>query len=383
MRLFAEINIRGHDGARRDARLRADPPDGQARPDARPRPAARDHDAAASTRRAPCARRRSCRWGDRSRHRKRGRAQHSARSLPPHGLKPRYVFGEAWSIARSGPRPDGARRRPRRALALRSRACSRSSRRTSARLAPAGGDLRRRSSDARAGAPTRRAIARPARGRPARRRGPHRCRAKPRSSGSDGRIRIWARRSSDLNEAPVPADPRGAHAPRAAGRLGAVDRRGAPGVLAGRRDGGVRGRTSAAGSPTRVRILRGAGLLLGGVLVVAAILSVASAIRLALDLHREEIEIMRLMGATEAAIRAPFWLHAAARGARSEARSRSACSTRRTAAGSLLLARDAASDPVRLLGRVPRLARRCCSCPRSGCAAGFVGSLLSIGTARR
>jgi cell division transport system permease protein len=63
-----------------------------------------------------------------------------------------------------------------------------------------------------------------------------------------------------------------------------------------------------------LRIVRGAGLLLGGVLVLAAVLSVASAIRLALDLHREEIEIMRLMGATETAVRAPFWLHAAAEG---------------------------------------------------------------------
>lgn len=61
-------------------------------------------------------------------------------------------------------------------------------------------------------------------------------------------------------------------------------------------------------------IVRGAGLLLGAVLVLAAVLSVASAIRLALDLHREEIEIMRLMGATETAIRAPFWLHAASEG---------------------------------------------------------------------
>ena len=63
-----------------------------------------------------------------------------------------------------------------------------------------------------------------------------------------------------------------------------------------------------------LRIVRGAGLLLGGVLVLAAVLSVASAIRLALDLHREEIEIMRLMGATETAVRAPFWLNATAEG---------------------------------------------------------------------
>ncbi len=63
-----------------------------------------------------------------------------------------------------------------------------------------------------------------------------------------------------------------------------------------------------------IRILRGVGFFLGGVLTVAAVLSVASAIRLALDLHREEIEIMRLMGATERAVRAPFWLHASFEG---------------------------------------------------------------------
>jgi cell division transport system permease protein len=63
-----------------------------------------------------------------------------------------------------------------------------------------------------------------------------------------------------------------------------------------------------------VRLMRGAGIFLGALLTIAAVLSIASTIRLALDLHREEIEIMRLMGATESAIRAPFWLHAAAVG---------------------------------------------------------------------
>ena len=63
-----------------------------------------------------------------------------------------------------------------------------------------------------------------------------------------------------------------------------------------------------------VRLLRGAGLFLGGLLVFAAVLSVASAVRLALDMHSDEIDIMRRMGATEAAIRAPFWLHAAFEG---------------------------------------------------------------------
>jgi cell division transport system permease protein len=63
-----------------------------------------------------------------------------------------------------------------------------------------------------------------------------------------------------------------------------------------------------------IDLLRNAGLFLGGVLTLAAVLSVASAVRLALDLHRDEVGIMRLMGATESAIRAPFWLYATAEG---------------------------------------------------------------------
>ncbi len=63
-----------------------------------------------------------------------------------------------------------------------------------------------------------------------------------------------------------------------------------------------------------IHLVRDAGLFLGAVLTLAAVLSVASAVRLALDLHREEVGIMRLMGATEAAIRAPFWLYGALSG---------------------------------------------------------------------
>ena len=63
-----------------------------------------------------------------------------------------------------------------------------------------------------------------------------------------------------------------------------------------------------------ISLVRNAGLFLGAILTLAAVLSVASAVRLALDLHRDEVGIMRLMGATEAAIRAPFWLYATAEG---------------------------------------------------------------------
>ena len=63
-----------------------------------------------------------------------------------------------------------------------------------------------------------------------------------------------------------------------------------------------------------VALMRNIGLVIGGILTLAGILSVASAVRLALDLHRDEVGIMRLMGATEGAIRAPFWLYATVEG---------------------------------------------------------------------
>jgi len=63
-----------------------------------------------------------------------------------------------------------------------------------------------------------------------------------------------------------------------------------------------------------VSLMRNAGIFLGVLLTLAAILTVASAVRLALDLHRDEVGIMRLMGATESAIRAPFWLCATVEG---------------------------------------------------------------------
>ena len=64
-----------------------------------------------------------------------------------------------------------------------------------------------------------------------------------------------------------------------------------------------------------VSIVKRFAYVLGAVLCLAGVLSVASAVRLALDQHRDEVEIMRLMGATEAKIRAPFWLHGALEGA--------------------------------------------------------------------
>jgi cell division transport system permease protein len=126
-----------------------------------------------------------------------------------------------------------------------------------------------------------------------------------------------------------------------------------------------------------VRILRGAGLFLGGVLTVAAILSVASAVRLALDLHRDEIEIMRRMGATEAAIRAPFWLNAAFEGLAGGAVALALLYATYQAAA-YLLARE--PHPVLSLFWVGFLdLSTALAIPAVGAAAGFLGSLLSLG----
>jgi cell division transport system permease protein len=126
-----------------------------------------------------------------------------------------------------------------------------------------------------------------------------------------------------------------------------------------------------------VALMRNAGLFLGAVLTLAAILTVASAVRLALDLHRDEVGIMRLMGATESAIRAPFWLCATAEG---------------TIGGGLALAllygtyrlavHWLAKDPHPVLSvfwvgfLTPTAALLL---PAVGAAAGLIGSLLSLG----
>jgi cell division transport system permease protein len=126
-----------------------------------------------------------------------------------------------------------------------------------------------------------------------------------------------------------------------------------------------------------IGLVRNAGLFLGAVLTLAAILSVASAVRLALDLHRDEVGIMRLMGATESAIRAPFWLYAMTEGLVGGALALGFLyGTYRFAAHWL------ARDPHPLLSvfwvgfLTPGTALLL---PAAGAAAGFVGSLLSLG----
>jgi cell division transport system permease protein len=55
-----------------------------------------------------------------------------------------------------------------------------------------------------------------------------------------------------------------------------------------------------------VDIVNIAGFIAGGILALAAAFTIANVIRLTMMLYREEIEIMRLVGATERIIRGPF-----------------------------------------------------------------------------
>jgi cell division transport system permease protein len=288
------------------------------------------------------------------------------------GVKARYVFGEAWSIARSGPRQTAI------AVLLVALALYVPSllvllAQNIARVtgtgegAPAVVITLEESADARAVAQRVATDARVARVTIV---SPAAALERFRRAYPDLGAAL-----SDLQSAPFPPTLEvglRATAPRGSGAQIAAAARPWPGVEAAESEEEYGRRFSDA-----VRLLRGAGLFLGGVLAIAAVLSVASAVRLALDLHREEIEIMRLMGATESAIRAPFWLHASAEGLFGGALALGLIyATYRGVTYAL------ASSPHPVLAQfwsafldVPTAA----ALPLLGCAAGFLGSVLSLG----
>lgn len=55
-----------------------------------------------------------------------------------------------------------------------------------------------------------------------------------------------------------------------------------------------------------ITVIRGVGLVLGSVLAIAAALTVANVVRLALYARRDELDIMNLVGAPQAFVRGPF-----------------------------------------------------------------------------
>lgn len=59
---------------------------------------------------------------------------------------------------------------------------------------------------------------------------------------------------------------------------------------------------------TVILVLEGMGSILGGILLFTAIFTISSVIRLTAYLYRDEITVMRLVGATEFFIRGPFYM---------------------------------------------------------------------------
>jgi cell division transport system permease protein len=57
---------------------------------------------------------------------------------------------------------------------------------------------------------------------------------------------------------------------------------------------------------TTVRLVRGAGGLLGGILVLAGVFTISNVIKLTVYARQDELDIMRLVGATRAYVRGPF-----------------------------------------------------------------------------
>jgi cell division transport system permease protein len=57
---------------------------------------------------------------------------------------------------------------------------------------------------------------------------------------------------------------------------------------------------------TAVRLIRGAGAFLGGILALAGVFTISNAIRLTVYSRQDELDIMRLVGATRAYVKGPF-----------------------------------------------------------------------------
>jgi cell division transport system permease protein len=126
---------------------------------------------------------------------------------------------------------------------------------------------------------------------------------------------------------------------------------------------------------TGVRLVRGLGALLGGILVLAGVFTISNVIRLTVYARQDELDIMRLVGATRAYVTGPFVVEGMLQGALG-----GLVSVAMLWVAFRILARDAvaASD---LLGRAvvflsPGL---CVLIVVGGMAVGVVGSLISLG----
>ena len=129
---------------------------------------------------------------------------------------------------------------------------------------------------------------------------------------------------------------------------------------------------------TAIRLVRGVGALLGGILVLAGVFTISNIIRLTVYARQDELDIMRLVGATRAYVKGPFVLEGMIQGGLG-----GLVSVLLLWVSFRLFAADAvgASD---LLGRAVVFlpAELCLLIVVGGMGVGVVGSLVSLGRLR-
>lgn len=126
---------------------------------------------------------------------------------------------------------------------------------------------------------------------------------------------------------------------------------------------------------TAVRLVRGLGGVLGGILALASIFTISNVIRLTVYARQDELDIMRLVGATRAYVRGPFIVEGMLQGGLG-----GVVAVVLLWAGLRFVARDllAASE---ILGRAAIVmpAELAFAIVLGGMAVGLVGSLVSLG----
>jgi cell division transport system permease protein len=129
---------------------------------------------------------------------------------------------------------------------------------------------------------------------------------------------------------------------------------------------------------TALRLIRGVGALLGGILVVAGVFTISNVIRLTVYARQDELDIMRLVGATQAYVKGPFVVEGMIQGGLGGLLSVGLLwVTFRIFAAEALTASD-------LMGRAAVFlpGSLCLAIVAGGMGVGVIGSLVSLGRSR-
>ncbi len=129
---------------------------------------------------------------------------------------------------------------------------------------------------------------------------------------------------------------------------------------------------------TAVRLVRGVGAFLGGILVLAGVFTISNVIRLTVYARQDELDIMRLVGATRAYVKGPFVVEGMIQGGLG-----GLVSVGLLWVAFRVLARDALAASE-ILGRAAVFlpADLCLAIVAGGMLVGIVGSLVSLGRSR-